>query len=180
MYVSSQDQKLTHNKLKNMTQAWTRKPCKAFKKALDVFLPVFLSKIIFVTTSHSSGVMVNKTFPIMDEVIHVWAMPEFLNQDCYGGAHKHSLIFKPSLSQLSCLLFNVHIWSEKLKKKCSKKRMKWLKHFFPTIVCFLMWSLKWRCKQINKEKTISVITSFAVMSACTTGGQLFYFGFIKA
>ena len=124
MYVSSQDQKLTHNKLKNMTQAWTRKPCKAFKKALDVFLPVFLSKIIFVTTSHSSGVMVNKTFPIMDEVIHVWAMPEFLNQDCYGGAHKHSLIFKPSLSQLSCLLFNVHIWSEKLKKK-NVQRKEW-------------------------------------------------------
>ena len=56
------------------------KPCKAFKidkikfdsnsrLILDVFLPVFLSKIIRVATSHSSGVMVNTTFPVIDEVI---------------------------------------------------------------------------------------------------------------
>ena len=56
------------------------KPCKAFKidkikfeanshLILDVFPPVFLSKIICITTSHSSGVMVNTTFPVMDEVI---------------------------------------------------------------------------------------------------------------
>ena len=56
------------------------KPCKAFKidkikfdsnshLILDVFPPVFLSKIIFVATSHSSGLMVNTTFPVMDEVI---------------------------------------------------------------------------------------------------------------
>ena len=49
------------------------KPCKAFKKdeikfeansriILDVFSPVFLSKIICIATSHS-------TFPVMDEVI---------------------------------------------------------------------------------------------------------------
>ena len=36
---------------------------------LDVFPPVFLSKIICVTTSHSGGVMVYTTFPVMDEVI---------------------------------------------------------------------------------------------------------------
>ena len=56
------------------------KSCKAFKKdkikfeanihlILDVFLPVFLSQIICIATSHSSGVMVNTTFPVMDEVI---------------------------------------------------------------------------------------------------------------
>ena len=56
------------------------KPCKAFKidkikfdsnshLILDVFPPVFLSKIICVTTSHSGGVMVYTTFPVMDEVI---------------------------------------------------------------------------------------------------------------
>ena len=55
-------------------------PCKAFKidntkfeanshLILDVFPPVFLSKIICIATSHSSGVMVNTTFPVMDEVI---------------------------------------------------------------------------------------------------------------
>ena len=56
------------------------KPCKAFKidkikfeanshLILDVFLPVFLLKIICMVTSHLSGVMVNTTFPVMDEVI---------------------------------------------------------------------------------------------------------------
>ena len=56
------------------------KPCKAFKidkikfeanshLILDVFLPVFLLKIICMATSHLSGVMVNTTFPVMDEVI---------------------------------------------------------------------------------------------------------------
>ena len=56
------------------------KPCKAFKidtikfdsnshLILDVFPPVFPSEIICFATSHSSGVMVNTTFPVMDEVI---------------------------------------------------------------------------------------------------------------
>ena len=56
------------------------KPCKAFKTVkikfdanshliLDGFFPVFLLKIICIATSHSSGVMVNTTFPVMDEVI---------------------------------------------------------------------------------------------------------------
>ena len=56
------------------------KPCKVFKidkikfeansqLILDVFPPVFLSKIICIATSRSSDVMVNTTFPVMDEVI---------------------------------------------------------------------------------------------------------------
>ena len=56
------------------------KSCKAFKKdkikfeanihlILDVFLPVFLSQTICIATSHSSGVMVNTTFPIMDKAM---------------------------------------------------------------------------------------------------------------
>ena len=56
------------------------KPCKAFKVdnikfdenthlSLDIFPPVFLSKNICIATSHSNGVMVNTTFPVMDEVI---------------------------------------------------------------------------------------------------------------
>ena len=36
---------------------------------LNVFPPVFLSKNICIFTSHSSGVMVNTSFPVMDEVI---------------------------------------------------------------------------------------------------------------
>ena len=64
------------------------KPCKAFKidklkfeanshLILDVFPPVFLSKIICIATSHSSGVMVNTTFPVVDEVI--WGFKPSLN-----------------------------------------------------------------------------------------------------
>ena len=56
------------------------KPCKAFKidkikfeanshLILDVFPPAFLSKIICIVTIHSSGAIVNTTFPEMDEVI---------------------------------------------------------------------------------------------------------------
>ena len=64
------------------------KPCKAFKidkirfeanshLILDVFPPVFLPKIICIATCHSSGVMVNTTFPVMDEV--VWGFKPSLN-----------------------------------------------------------------------------------------------------
>ena len=56
------------------------KPYKAFKVdkikfeansylILNVFPPVFLPKITCIATSHSSGVMVNTTFPITNEVI---------------------------------------------------------------------------------------------------------------
>ena len=59
------------------------KPCKAFKidkikseansyLILDAFPPVFLSKIICIAISHSSDVMVNTTFPVMNEVIRVF------------------------------------------------------------------------------------------------------------
>ena len=56
------------------------KPCKAFKIGkikfeanshliLEAFPPVVFSKIICITTSHSSGEMVITTFPVMDEVM---------------------------------------------------------------------------------------------------------------
>ena len=56
------------------------KPCKAFEidkikfqanshLILDVFPPVFLSKIICIATSHSSGAMVNTTFSVMDKTM---------------------------------------------------------------------------------------------------------------
>ena len=64
------------------------KRCKAFKidkikfeanshLILDVFPPVFLPKIICIATIRSSGVMVNTTFPVMDEV--VWGFKPTLN-----------------------------------------------------------------------------------------------------
>ena len=36
---------------------------------LDVFPPVFLSKVIYLATSNSSGVMASTTFPVMVEII---------------------------------------------------------------------------------------------------------------
>ena len=56
------------------------KPCKAFKidktkfeanshLILDAFPPVFLAKIIYIATNYSSGVMINRSFTVMDEVI---------------------------------------------------------------------------------------------------------------
>ena len=44
-----------------------------------------------------------------------------------------------------------------------------VKKFFPTNVCFLMWSIKWRCEQIDKRKTF--LWQFFLwewMSVCTT------------
>ena len=64
------------------------KLCKAFKVdkikfeanshlILDVFPPVFLPKIICIANSHSSGAMVNTTFPVIDEAI--WGFKPSLN-----------------------------------------------------------------------------------------------------
>ena len=44
--------------------------------------------------------MVNTTFPVMDEVIRIGAMPEFAHQDCvklkgYDGAPKYSYALTP-------------------------------------------------------------------------------------
>ena len=118
---------------------------------LDVFPPVFLSKVICVATSHSSGVMVNSTFPLMDGVIRVQGMPEFVHQDCFkltdkGGTHKHSCTLKPLSiqvpSQLFCLLLYVHFWSEKLKN-VQKSEWNYEEIFFPHM------STCW-CNQLNE------------------------------
>ena len=69
---------------------------------LDVFPPVFL---LCIANSHFIGIMVNSMFSVIDEVIRVSAMPEFVHQVCVrlissGGAHKHSFTLK-SLSILN-------------------------------------------------------------------------------
>ena len=51
-------------------------------------------------SSYSSGVMVNKTFPVMDEVIQVRAMAEFVHQYYVKlisnvEANKHSCALRP-------------------------------------------------------------------------------------
>ena len=64
------------------------------------FLLCIFVKIICIIISHSIGVMVNTTFPVMDEVIWVRAIPEFEHQVCIkligsSGPHKHSCALKP-------------------------------------------------------------------------------------
>ena len=64
------------------------KPCTAFKideikfeanrhLILDVFPLVSLSKVVRIATSYSNGVMVNTTFPVMDEAI--WGLQPSLD-----------------------------------------------------------------------------------------------------
>ena len=62
------------------------------------FLLCFCHKLC-VVTSHSSGVMFNTTFPVMDKVIQVQGMPESVHQDCvkllgHGEAPKHNCALK--------------------------------------------------------------------------------------
>ena len=122
--------------------------------------------MICIATSHSSGVMFNTIFPVMGEVIQVQAMPEFVHQDCvkligYGGAPKHNCTLK-SLGLLkmgSIATFLPTSLSTCLKwkiKKAFKEVNETVTNFSPTNVCFQMWSIKWRCKQIDKKKTFFV------------------------
>ena len=77
---------------------------------LDVFSPVFLSKIICIAISHSSGVMVNTTFLVMDEVIGGFEL--YLNLHIrnsvkligHGGVHKHSCAVKSLSIQDMCFI----------------------------------------------------------------------------
>ena len=114
-----------------------------------------------VTTSYSSGVMVNTTFPIMDEVIWFQAMSEFLHQDCVkligtGVANKHSCALRPlsilNMGSITTFLptsLSIYLkW--KLKKTLKEVNRAVKTIFFPRNVYFLMWSIKWRW---NKKKT---------------------------
>ena len=77
---------------------------------------------------------------------------------------------------------NYMLWSQKLKIRSKLSEWNW-RIFFPTNVCFLMWSIKWRCKQINKKKTFFVTKISFEGCLCvgnvsiTHRGHLFYFHF---
>ena len=159
---------------------------------LNASPPVFLSKIICIATSHSSGVMFNSNFPVMDEAIQVRAMTEFVHQVYVKliGAHKHSYALKPLsilnmgpiTSFLPTSLSTFLRW--KVKKKHSKNWMKLWRKFF-SLIChiffhifpyLLMRSVKWQCKQINKNKTFFCDKFFFVgMLVCATGIICFTF-----
>ena len=92
------------------------KPCKAFKTdkikfetsihlILDVFPPVFWLKIICITTSHLSGVMVNTTFSVMDEVIRGFkpGLNLYIRIVLY---HKHSCALKSLFVQNTSSITN--------------------------------------------------------------------------
>ena len=126
---------------------------------LNASAPVFLSKIICVATSHSSGVMVNSAFPVMDEAIHVWAMTEFVHQVYVKliGARKHSCALKllsilnmgPITTFLPTSLSTFLKW--KVKKK-NIRRIEWNceEKVFPIYVKppFIYSHTSW-CDQLN-------------------------------
>ena len=101
----------------------------------------------------------------------VQAKPEFLYQNCvkligHGGDHKHSFALKSLPIRNTCSFTNflptflTTCLKLKIKKTFKVKCMKLWRNFYPTNVCFLMWSIKWRCKQFNKEKTFFVTKKF--------------------
>ena len=62
---------------------------------------------------------------------------------------------------------NYMLGSQKLKMRSKLSEWNCEEIFVPTNVCFLLWSIKWRCKQINKEKAFFVTQiSFEGMSVC--------------
>ena len=89
--------------------------------------------------------------------------------------HKFSLYFS------NCML-----WSQKLKIRSKLSEWNCEEIFFPTNVFFLMWSIKWRCKQINKKKTFFVTKISFEGCLCvgnvsiTHRGHLFYFRFMES
>ena len=132
-----------------------------------------------------------KTFPEMDEVIQVWAIPEFVHQDCVkligsGGAHKHSCALKHLFIRNMCSITASSL-STCLKwksKTCSRKWMKLRRKFFLTNVYFLMWSIKWRGKQIIKKTYF--VTKLSLWEFLWVGklsithrDRLVYFGFME-
>ena len=85
---------------------------------------------------------------------HTW----IFTSDCVkligsiGGAYKHSCALKPlsilntgSITTFLPTSFNTCLkW--KVKKKVERNEWNCEETFFITIVCFWMWSIKWRCK----------------------------------
>ena len=101
--------------------------------------------------------------------ICIWAVYEFAN----GGFHKHSCALKSLPIQNTCFITNFLPTSlttclkPKVRNTFKVKWMKLWRNFFPTNACFLMRSIKWRWKQINKKKTVFVIKIyFEGMSVC--------------
>ena len=108
----------------------------------------------------------------------VRAKPEFVYQNCveligHGGAHKHSCALKSLPIQNTCSITNFlpTFLSTFLKSKIkSRFKIKWMKlwrNFFPTNLCFLMWSIKCRSKENSKKKIFFVTKiSFEGVSVC--------------
>ena len=70
-------------------------------------------------------------------------------------------------SQIFSLLLKLNVWSQKLQTSSKLSEWNSEEFFFLTNVCSLIWSIKWRCKQINKKKKFFVTKiSFEGMSVC--------------
>ena len=123
----------------------------------------------------------------------VQAKPEFVYQNCvkiigHGGAHKHSCALKYMFRHKFPSYFsNYMLWSQKLKIRSKLSEWNCEEIFFPTNVCFLMWYIKWRCKQINKKKTFFVTKIFLLReclcvenASITHRDHLFYFHYMES
>ena len=130
--------------------------------------------------------MSNTTFPVMDGVIQVWAVPEFVHQNCvkfigYWGDPKHNCAARPLsiLNTGSIKTFLPASLNTCLKWKINKmfkEVNEAINNFFPTNVCFLMSSIKWRWKGEN----LFLLQNFLCENVCMYfRGHLFYFRFTE-
>ena len=127
----------------------------------------------------------------------VQSKPEFVYQNCvkiigHGGAHIHSCDLKSLPIQNTCSIRNFLPTS--LTTCYEVKNLKYVQSqvnetgeiFSPTNVCFLVWFIKWSCKQINKRKTFFVTKISFEGCLCvgyisiTHRGHLFYFRFMES
>lgn len=66
-------------------------------------------------------------------------------------------------------------WKREIKKHSVKQLKLWRK-LFPTKVCFLMWSVKWSCKQTNKKTFFGKNSFVGILCVYNRArGHLFYF-----
>ena len=122
--------------------------------------------------------MTTTNFRVMNEVVRVRAMLEFVHQDCvtllgFSGAHKHSCALKP-LSILNASSITTFL-SLSLSTCLKWKILKTFKEVNGTGKIFCQMSASW-CDHLNEG--VNKLTrgiSFVGVSRCTTGAICFNF-----
>ena len=113
----------------------------------------------------------------MDEVIRVWAMPEFVHLDCYGGAHKHSC--KASVHIRHRLYhhnFSAYLLKYMFEVKVFYKKKKTFKEVNEAVRKHFPYKLGFWCDQWNEGVNRFCDKIFVVgMFVCTTAVICFTF-----